>query len=72
MSEGTSKAFDCVKMMRDIRDKLSEEIGDKSYDQLRNWLRTHRYSDPFLQRLAERAAQQAHAADEGRLGDTGT
>ena len=66
MSKPTPKTFDCVQSMRRIRDKLSAEIADMSYDELAEWLRSHRYSDPFLRRLAEKAAQQAHAADSGR------
>lgn len=63
MSEPSSKTFDCVQSMRQIRDGLSAEIADMTYDELARWLRVHRYSDPFLQRLAERAAQQGDAAD---------
>ena len=63
MSEGTSKSFDCVQSMREIRDRISEEIADMNYDELRRWLRSHQYSDPLLQRLAEKAAQRADAAD---------
>jgi hypothetical protein len=61
MSEQTSKAFDCVQSMRQARDRLSAEIADMSYDELVSWLRGHRYQDPLLQHLAERAAQQACA-----------
>jgi hypothetical protein len=50
--------------MREIRDKISAEIAEMSYDELAQWLRTHQYSDPFLQRLAERAAQQADAGEQ--------
>lgn len=60
--EPSSKTFDCVQTMRDARDKLSAEIMAMSYDELTKWLRRHRYSDPVLQRLAERAAHQADAA----------
>jgi hypothetical protein len=63
MSEPTSKTFDCVKSMREIRDRLSAEIADMSYEQLARWLRDHRYSDPLLQRLADTAAQQATGKD---------
>jgi hypothetical protein len=52
--------------MRQARDRLSAEIAGMSYDELVKWLRTHRYGDPVLQSLAEKAAQQADAAD--RLG----
>ncbi len=61
MTKLTSKTFDCVQSMRQTRDRLSAEIADKSYEDLVRWLRSHRYSDPFLQRLAERAAQPGAA-----------
>ncbi len=54
MGKPSSKAFDCVQSMRQIRDRLSTEIAGMSYDELAQWLRAHQYSDPFLQRLAER------------------
>ena len=68
MSEPSSKTFDCVKSMRQIRDRLSAEIADMSYDQLAKWIRAHEYSDPVLQRLAEKAAQKAAAADRPSAG----
>jgi hypothetical protein len=48
--------------MRQTRDRLNAEIADMKYDELAQWLRAHRYSDPVLQRLAEKAAQEADAA----------
>ncbi len=66
MSKPSSKTLDCVRSMREIRDKISAEIAAMSYDELAQWLRAHQYSDPFLQRLAEKAAQQADA-EEDRL-----
>jgi hypothetical protein len=62
MSERTVESFDCVQNMRQARDRLSAEIAGMSYDELVSWLRSHRYADPRLQRLAEKAAQQASAA----------
>jgi len=53
--------------MRQARDKLSSEIEGMSYDELVQWLRIHRYTDPVLQRLAEMAAQ-ADAADRPSAG----
>ena len=64
MSEPSSKTFDCVQSMRQARDGFSAEIADMSHDELVKWLRNHRYADPLLQRLAEKAAQQADAADD--------
>ena len=61
MTERSSKTFDCVQSMRQARDKLSAEIENMSYDELVQWLRGYRYADPVLQRLADRAAQQAEA-----------
>ena len=54
--------------MRQTRDRLSAEIEDMSYDELVKWLRGHRYADPLLQRLAEKAAQQANAAGRPSAG----
>ncbi|MGD0307991.1 MAG: hypothetical protein ABSC02_01770 [Acidobacteriota bacterium] len=34
-----------------------------TYDELVQWLRSHHYADPFLQRLAQKAAQQSAAKD---------
>ncbi len=59
MTRMTSKTFDCVQGMRKTRDRLRAEIADKSYEDLVRWLRSHRYADLFLQRLAEEAAHEA-------------
>ena len=66
MTEPSSKTFDCVQSMRQARDRLSAEIKGMSYDELEKWLRDHRYTDPLLQGLAQKAAQQADAADRLR------
>ncbi len=66
MNDPSSKTFDCVQSMRQIRDRLSAEIADMSYDQLVHWLRDQHYTDAFLQQLAERA--QADAADKPSAG----
>ncbi|TVQ39180.1 MAG: hypothetical protein EA384_07190 [Spirochaetaceae bacterium] len=68
MNENSSKTFDCVKSMRQARDKLSAEVEGMSHDQLVEWFRNHQYSDPVHQRLAERAAQKADAADRPAAG----
>lgn len=62
MTDSTTKSFDCVKSMREARDRLNDEIAEMGYQELVEWLRTHRYSDPFLQRLAEKAAGFAEVA----------
>lgn len=68
MSKPTARRFDCVQNMRETRDKLSAEIADMSYEELVKWLRGHRYADPLLQRLSEKAAQRADAADQPSAG----
>ena len=72
MSERPSKTFDCVRAMRQARDEISAEIEGMSYDDLVQWLRAHRYTDPVLQRLAEKAAQHALAADRPQASLAGT
>jgi hypothetical protein len=54
--------------MRQVRDKLSAEIADMNHEELVQWLRLHRYDDPVLQQLADKAAQQADAADRPSAG----
>lgn len=68
MSRSTTKTFDCVESMRQARDKLSAEIADMNHDEIVRWLRRHRYEDPFLQRLADKAAQQADTKDRPSSG----
>jgi N-acetylglucosamine kinase-like BadF-type ATPase len=68
MSKPTTRTFDCVQSMRKVRDKLSAEIADMNHDELVRWLRLHRYEDPVLQQLADKAAQHADAADRPSAG----
>ena len=68
MSERSAKTFDCVQSMRQARDKLSAELEGKTFEEMLEWLRSRRYADPVLQRLAEKAAQQADAADRPAAG----
>jgi len=49
--------------MRLIRDRISAEIQDMSYEELARWLRSHRFSDRYLQRLADRASHPAGGAN---------
>jgi hypothetical protein len=62
MSDPEPAEFDCVKVAREARDRISAEIESMSHEQLMAWLRSHRYSDPLLGRLAAKAAQQADPA----------
>ena len=66
MKKPTPKNFDCVQNMRQTRDKLSAEIADMNYDELAQWLRSHQYSDPVLQRLAEKAAPKSDATEDNK------
>ena len=38
----TDKKFDCVKMMRDIRDKVSSDIKDMSSEQILDYIKKGR------------------------------
>ena len=52
--EPDGKRFDCVEYMRRERDRISAEIATMDHRELVQWLRSFRYSDPALQRLADR------------------
>lgn len=67
MSKPSPKIFDCVQSMRQIRDRISAEIAEMSYEELIQWLREHQYSDPFLQRLVEKAAQRAETTGRSHM-----
>ena len=68
MSERSSKTLDCVQSMREARDRLSAEIEGMTHDDMLRWIRSRRYADPVLQRLADKAAQRADAADRPSAG----
>lgn len=38
----TAKPFDAVESMREIRDKISLEIADMNFDQLKAYFKKHR------------------------------
>jgi len=63
MSKPKRKTFDCVQSTQQIRDRFGKEIENLNHDELMLWLRSHRYANPLLQRLAERAAGQAASVD---------
>ena len=54
MHNSARKSFDCVENMREIRAEISKEIAGMDHAELRQWFRDHCYSDPVLQRLANR------------------
>ena len=53
MCDRADKPFDCVAMMREIRDRLSREIEGMDHDELQAWFRSREYSDPTLARFAK-------------------
>ncbi|MAF66786.1 MAG: hypothetical protein CMJ84_14150 [Planctomycetes bacterium] len=59
----TEKKFDAVAMMRAARDKISAQIEGMTLEEELKWLASQEVNDPFLERLRDRAAQQADAAD---------
>jgi hypothetical protein len=59
----TQKTFDAIKMMRAIRDDLSNQIKGMSLEEELEWLAKQKLDDPFLRRLREKAAQHADAVD---------
>jgi hypothetical protein len=58
-----AKEFDAVAWMRSTRDRISATIEGMSLEEELNWLASQETDDPFLKRLRDQAAQQAHAAD---------
>ncbi len=50
-SETGSKQFDCVKSMREIRNRISAEIADMSYAELSRWLDRRVREDPLFARI---------------------
>ena len=52
-SEAREKSFDCVAFMREARDRISDKMATMSREGFRRWLRSYRYPDPVLQRLAD-------------------
>ena len=62
MNQNRRKPFDCVQMMRDIRDRISHEIGGLTAEEQLAWLRTAKLSDPLLRRPRKKAAQHREVA----------
>ncbi len=53
------KTFDAVKVMRALRDDLSNQIRGMSLEEELEWLAKQKIDDPILRRLREKAAQHA-------------
>ena len=60
--------FDCVAFMREARDRISDKMTTMSHEEFRHWLRSFRYTDPALQRLADRLADSGPRRRRGRTG----
>ena len=50
-TETGEKGFDCVKWTRSTRDRISAEIRDMSYEELRQWLDAQVQQEPFFARI---------------------
>ena len=64
----TKKGFDAVAMMRGARDRISAAIEGMTLEEELKWFASQELHDPFLERLRDRAAQQADAADRPPAG----
>ncbi len=65
-NETERKRFDCVKSMREIRDRISAEIADMSYGDLSRWLERRVREDPFFARIPN--ARKPARRGPGRVG----
>jgi hypothetical protein len=52
----TDKKFDCVKMMRDIRDEVNEEIVNMNPEQILEYIKAGR--NDFEKAIAKRPVEQ--------------
>ena len=52
-SEAGDKSFDCVKMTREIRDKIYEKTKHMSRSEIIEWYNAVTLEDPFFARLPE-------------------
>ncbi|MCY4374264.1 MAG: hypothetical protein OXC31_10870 [Spirochaetaceae bacterium] len=70
-SENRTKSFDCVKSVREIRDRVSAEIANMSYEELREWLDAQVQQDPLFARIPQFRASDATETmqDAGRAPD---
>jgi hypothetical protein len=67
----TTKTFDAVKLMRDLRDRLSQEMERMTPEERMRYIRDRAASTGLARKIAEDegdAAQQADAADPPSAG----
>ena len=73
-NETGAKPFDCVKSMREIRNRINAEIADMSYAELSQWLDRQVQEDPFFARIpiarkpARSPMERATAREAGSSG----
>ena len=63
-NEPASTSFDCVRSMREIRDRLDAEIAELSYEELVARLHRRR-TDPLLREIQDKARSRAGAEASG-------
>ena len=63
MNRNGKKSFDCVEMVRGIRDRISEEMRTLTAEEQISWVRSTKLSDPGLERLRKKAAHHGVAPD---------
>ena len=63
-NETKPESFDCVKSMRETRDRISAEIADMSYPELSRWMEACVRDDPFFARIPKFRKTGAAAEDE--------
>ena len=70
-SENRTKSFDCVKSVREIRDRISAKIANMSYEELRRWLDAQVQQDPLFARIPQFRTSDAteKMKDAGRAPD---
>lgn len=62
------EGFDCVKFMRDARARIDAETEGMTYEELRNWLDSRHYKDPWLRKMAGRAQANRRNGNSGFRG----
>ncbi len=62
MSETQEHQETAVQQLRRVRDQLNREIEATSGQALLDQIHGHRFTTPFLQRLASKAASKAEAS----------
>ncbi len=70
-TDPNERDFDCVQMMRGIRDRIDREIAGMSHEEYAEWLDSHEYEDPVLAYHAEKCKEkraELRAAESRRAG----